>query len=103
MLTNLKVFKIYVKKWILIFSFLQLILFALIIGSLATEKWVKTENDIIFSYTLDYFDDFKIFDGSKFKGGLFMCHKGYEVDYDETRESYTLLQKDICELNDKID
>ena len=103
MLSDLKVFSVYMKKWILIFSLTQMVLLAFMIGSLATKNWVETDFKVFLAYSVDYDSDWINFSFPKFEGSIAVCNKGYKADSDETSISYGQLETDICDLKDKID
>jgi hypothetical protein len=91
------------KKWVLVFSLIQLVFLAFMIGSLASPKWVETDFDVSIGYSTSFYDEWSIFRSSKFEGGVVICYKGYKLDGDETAIGYGDLEKDICDLKEKID
>lgn len=103
MLSDLKVFNFYMKRWILVFSFIQFVLLAFMIGSLTTPKWVETDFDVMIGYSKNFYDDWSTFRSSKFEGGIATCYKGYKLGGDEDKVAYGELERDICDIEDDID
>jgi hypothetical protein len=78
---DISVGKFALKIWFGLFFLLQLVLLAFIIGSLAAPSWVYSNFSTSIAPQDTYNGKSNTFDGSSFRGSLFMCKNGCSNNY----------------------
>lgn len=95
-----KFLKIPFRVWWIIFLVSQIFLIALMIGSLATPRWVYSDNDgAVVNLAWSDEDNF-IYEGDEFEGGLYACTESCDKDWGKLAEEWCDYWNDLDDIDE---